>query len=92
MPERGWDNAGPVVFDAKRFFLLPAEIALRLLGRAINRVGDEGSLRLGKLEALYEALAQRGEKGLVRRTLAGALVTLSGARLVVERAPPRARR
>ena len=35
---------------------LPAEIALRLLGRAIARTGDEGPVELGKLEALYEAL------------------------------------
>jgi tRNA(Ile)-lysidine synthase len=90
--ERGWDDAGPIVLDAKRFFRLPAEIALRLLGRAINCVGEEGSLRLGKLEAIYEALAERGGEGRLRQTLAGALVTLSGTRLVVERAPPRAHR
>ena len=31
---------------------LPAEIALRLLGRAVARVGDEGPVELAKLEAL----------------------------------------
>ena len=35
---------------------LPAEVALRLLGRAIARTGDEGPVQLGKLETLYEAL------------------------------------
>ena len=36
---------------------LPAEIALRLLGRAIGTVGDEGPAELGKLEAFSDALA-----------------------------------
>src|ERR1700730_16031885 len=40
--ERDWANAGPIVLDAEKFFLLPAEIALRLLSRAIARAGDEG--------------------------------------------------
>jgi tRNA(Ile)-lysidine synthase len=52
-----WHEPGPITFDAERFFHLPAEIALRLLGRAIARVGDGAALRLGKLEALFEALA-----------------------------------
>jgi tRNA(Ile)-lysidine synthase len=90
--ERDWANAGSIVLDAEKFFLLPAEIALRLLGRAIARAGDEGSLRLGKLETLYAALAAAKAADRVRRTLAGALVTLSETRLVVERAPPRSRR
>jgi tRNA(Ile)-lysidine synthase len=106
--ERTWGNAGPIVLDAEKFFLLPAEIALRLLGRAITHVGDEGSLRLGKLEALYEALVPQSrcapsthslwgegwDEGCprLRRTLAGALVTLRGTQLAVERAPPRAHR
>jgi tRNA(Ile)-lysidine synthase len=89
--ERAWGNSGPIVLDAGKFFLLPSEVAIRLLGRAITRVGEEGSLRLGKLEALHDALGQGRGKRHVRRTLAGALVTLSGTRLVVERAPPRSR-
>ena len=98
LSEQAWSDAGPVVLDANGFLLLPAEIALRLLARAINRVGDEGALRLGKLETLYEALASYEElasargKERMRRTLAGALVTLGGARLTVERAPPRSPR
>ena len=51
-----WSERGPIVFDADQFNRLPAEVALRLLGRAIARTGDEGSLQLGKLETLYEAL------------------------------------
>ena len=54
-----WSERGPIVFDAGQFNRLPAEVALRLLGRAIARTGDEGSLQLGKLETLYEALKTR---------------------------------
>jgi tRNA(Ile)-lysidine synthase len=87
---------GPVAFDAKRFAALPAEVALRLLGRTIAWVG-EGPVELAKLEVLHDALdaafagapAPRGSFRL-RRTLAGALVTLTERRLTVERAPPRA--
>ena len=35
---------------------LPAEVALRLLGRAMARAGDEGPVELAKLEALKAAL------------------------------------
>src|SRR5262249_28118373 len=45
-----WSNSGPIMFDYGRFEELPAEVALRLLGRAITRVGQEGDLELGKLE------------------------------------------
>ncbi len=116
-------NAAVIVLDAQKFFALPAEIALRLLGRAIVQAGDAAALRLGKLEALLEALAfsmsgaphpmsgaphptplpaggerehaqPRSREGRVRlrRTLGGALVSLTASRLVVERAPPRALR
>lgn len=82
---RPW-TAG-IVFDAAAFDQLPAEIALRLLGRAAAFVGNEGPVELGKLEALLAALA--GRKGTLRRTLAGALVTGRGDAIVVETAPPR---
>ncbi len=75
---------------AERYFQLPAEIGLRLLGRAINAVGNEGPVELGKLEALKTALdsAQNVGRGW-RRTLAGAVVTLAKGQITVERAPPR---
>jgi tRNA(Ile)-lysidine synthase len=82
-----WPGPGPVAFERARFADLPAEIGLRLLGRAIAHVGDEGPVELGKLEALYQALRQA--PGRLRRTLAGALVSLDGGRLLVERAPAR---
>jgi tRNA(Ile)-lysidine synthase len=82
-----WRERGPIVFDAPQFNALPAEVALRLLGRAIAHVGNEGPVELGKLELLYDAL--RGSRSLLRRTLAGAVVTLGRDRLTVERAPAR---
>ncbi len=82
-----WRSGDPVVFETARFADLPAEVALRLLGRAIAHVGDEGPVELAKLEALYEALRQAHSR--LRRTLAGALITLETDRLTVERAPAR---
>jgi tRNA(Ile)-lysidine synthase len=82
-----WPSHGPVVFERAGFADLPPEVGLRLLGRVIAHIGDEGPVELGKLEALYEALRQA--PGRLRRTLAGALVTLGDDRLAVERAPAR---
>jgi tRNA(Ile)-lysidine synthase len=84
-------GTGPIAFGAG-FADLPAEISLRLLGRAIAQVGDEGPVELGKLEALHAALMavimQKGHAARFRRTLAGALVTFAGG-ITVERAPAR---
>jgi len=81
-----------VALEARRFRELPDEIALRLLGRAIATAGDEGPVELGKLESLKSALdAAQNDDGHIRRTLAGAVVTLKGGQLIVERAPPRCR-
>jgi tRNA(Ile)-lysidine synthase len=84
---------GAVAIGRRRFAELPAEIALRLLGRAITEIGNEGPVELGKLEALKSALdAQTNGVGRFRRTLAGAVVTLTDRQLIVEKAPPRRRR
>jgi tRNA(Ile)-lysidine synthase len=83
-----WVGRRPVGFDAAGFAVLPAEIALRLLGRAITQVGDEGPVELGKLESLFEALSA-AKATRFRRTLAGAMVTRVGHVLSVEPAPPR---
>jgi tRNA(Ile)-lysidine synthase len=82
---------GAIALDAAGFARLPAEIALRLLGRAVAAVGDEGPVELSKLESLNAGLksAQNTAPARFRRSLAGALVTLAGPRIVVERAPPR---
>ncbi len=74
-------------FSTAQFAGLPAEVALRLLGRAIAHAGDEGPVELGKLEALYDGLRQAHSR--LRRTLAGALITLDPDRIAVERAPAR---
>jgi tRNA(Ile)-lysidine synthase len=81
-----WPRRGPVAFDADRFRALPAEVGLRLLGRAIAHTGDEGPVELGKLENLYEAVRREPR---LRRTLAGAVVTAGGRQISVERAPRR---
>ena len=82
-----WPERGPVRFDTARFAHLPPEVALRLLGRAISHTGDEGPVELAKLEALYEEMRQTASR--LRRTLAGALVTLDSDWIAVERAPGR---
>jgi len=89
--EGAWSKRGPLVLDAEKFHRLPGEVALRLLGRAIARYGDEGPVELAKLESLCEALAIAMITKILRlrRTLAGALITLKDGRLLIERAPPR---
>jgi tRNA(Ile)-lysidine synthase len=78
-------------FDAVRFAAMPEEIRLRLLKRAIDRTGHEGSAELGKVEtllaALDRAMAARGAR--LRQTLAGAIISVNGGRIRVEPAPPR---
>jgi tRNA(Ile)-lysidine synthase len=93
MARRPFPNAGAVMLDAASFFDLPQEIAVRLLARSLAQTGDEGQAQLGKVEALYETLATTKEAGIarLRRTLAGAMVTLNKAGLTVETAPPRRR-
>jgi tRNA(Ile)-lysidine synthase len=82
---------GTIAFDAAGYARLPAEIALRLIGRAVARAGDEGPVELAKLEALKAALdaAKNAGNTRFRRSLAGAIVTLSARQITVERAPPR---
>jgi len=82
-----WRPGEPIIFDAARYAALPAEVGLRLLGEAVAHAGDEGPVELGKLEVLYEALC--ASRSGLRRTLAGALITLSTERLTVQRAPAR---
>jgi tRNA(Ile)-lysidine synthase len=92
-----WPEKGPVSVDSSAFADLPAEIALRLLGRLIEWTGSEGPVELGKLEALFaslegpitDVLLTPLTAGRFRRTLAGAMVTLSATKLTVERAPAR---
>jgi tRNA(Ile)-lysidine synthase len=93
-----WPDNGPVAMETEAFCDLPTEIAIRLLGRIIGQVGNEGPVELGKLEALYAAMGpplsaamMRMEKKWAhfRRTLAGAVVTLADDRITIARAPAR---
>jgi tRNA(Ile)-lysidine synthase len=93
--DAAWTDGSPILLDAEKFIGLPAEVALRLLGRAIVHAAGESPLRLGRLETLYDLLTQseslRLRDNRLRRTLAGALITLAGDRLTIERAPPRSK-
>jgi tRNA(Ile)-lysidine synthase len=83
---------GAITFPAAGFARLPAEIALRLLGRAVGRRASEGPVELGKLEVLLAATlaaAQKPQKAPFRRTLAGALVSVTGDKVRIETAPAR---
>jgi tRNA(Ile)-lysidine synthase len=92
-----WPEHGPVTIGASEFFRLNDEIALRMLCRLIEWTGDEGPVELSKLETLFAAMQaplidgvrDRGRERPFRRTLAGALISLTRAELTVERAPPR---
>ncbi len=81
-------------FDAKAFAAIPEEIRLRLLKRAIDRVGHEGPAELGKVETLLAALDRVVAEGRpkLKQTLAGAVIGVIGGRIRVEPAPPRRRR
>ena len=72
---------------------LPEEIRLRLLKRAIDRAGHEGTAELGKLEALLAALdraiADHKKRARLKQTLAGAVISLTSGRIHVDPAPPR---
>jgi tRNA(Ile)-lysidine synthase len=90
--DRG-QKSGVVVADWPAMRDYPAELGMRALRRAIEHAGEEGFAELRKLEALWVALQEAARAGRrIRRTLAGAVVTLSGQIMTVESAPPRRRR
>jgi tRNA(Ile)-lysidine synthase len=86
------------MFDFQAFAAMPEEIRLRLLLRAIERFGHEGPAELGKVEALLSALDgmvaanAAARRPRLKRTLAGALVSLIDGRIRIEPAPPRRHR
>ena len=88
---RDRNDAARFGFDAPAFASLSEEIRLRLLMRAIDRVGHEGPAELGKVEALLVVLdrAISAGEGRFKQTLAGAAISLVGDRIHVESAPPR---
>jgi tRNA(Ile)-lysidine synthase len=87
-------------FEASSFAVLPEEVRLRLLLRAINTFGHEGPAELGKVESLLAALDQAIVAGraaangrpMLKQTLAGALISLAGGRIRVAAAPARRRK
>ncbi len=90
LAQGSWASGGRIEMAARHFAALPAEVALRLLGRAVTMAGNEGPVELAKLEALHAAMtAKKPKDGRFRRTLAGAMVTVTRKGLTVERAPPR---
>ena len=86
------------IFDFRAFAGMPEEIRLRLLQRAIDRFGHEGPAELGKLEALLSALDgmvaenTAARRPRLKRTLAGALISVIDGRIRIEPAPPRRHR
>lgn len=90
---RDRDDAARFGFDAQAFAGLPEEIRIRLLKRAIDRAGHEGSAELGKVEtlaaALDTAIAGGGKQTRLKQTLAGAAISLDRGRIYVDPAPPR---
>lgn len=93
---RDRDDAARFGFDAQAFAALPEEIRLRLLKRAIDRAGHEGPAELGKVEALLavldNAIANGQKQSRLKQTLAGAAISLTGGRIYIDAAPPRASR
>ncbi|CAL75086.1 tRNA(Ile)-lysidine synthase [Bradyrhizobium sp. ORS 278] len=89
-------------FEARAFVALPAEIRLRLLMRAINQIGTEGPVELGKAEALLDRMDRTMDRtlagvanggtsaaGRLKQTLAGALVSMTREAIRITPAPPR---
>jgi tRNA(Ile)-lysidine synthase len=96
-------DVGVRSFEASAFAALPEEVRLRLLMRAIDAIRHEGPAELGKVEALLAVLDRGIADGAGRRiggtarprlrqTLAGALISLSGGRILIEPAPARRHR
>ncbi|WP_375778538.1 tRNA lysidine(34) synthetase TilS [Bradyrhizobium sp. ma5] len=82
-------------FDAALFAMMPEEIRLRLLKRAIDRTGHEGPAELGKVETLLAAVDEVVNQPLGKResklkqTLAGAVISVASGRIRISPAPPR---
>ena len=99
MAERVWAKIGgrvneSVTLDFAALADEPDEIAIRVLMRAVRAAApDTGHLRLERVESAHAALlAARLSGGLLRRSLAGCVLSLDRAgRLAVAPEPPRNR-
>lgn len=83
-------------FDLTAFSALTEEIRVRLLLRAVDRVGHEGPAELGKVESLlksmdraFEATKFLPERVRFKQSLAGAIVSIHRQRIQIAAAPPR---
>lgn len=94
-------QAGIRSFEAAAFAVLPDEVRLRLLLRAIDALGHEGPAELGKVETLMSTLdraiaasprAAANGRPVLKQTLAGALISLAGGRIEIAPAPARRRK
>src|SRR5262249_15621024 len=88
---RGCADHGPIAINADELIRLPAEVALRVLGRMIARAGARGRFRLGRLECLSEppAAAHAKKSSPLRPTRGGALQPRGGSGFGAGRPPPR---
>jgi tRNA(Ile)-lysidine synthase len=91
-------NGSEAGVDFAAFAAISDEIRVRLLLRAINRIGHEGPAELGKVEALLQAMddavrEKKAQKTGIRfkQTLAGAVISVTRQRVRVAPAPPRNR-
>ncbi len=85
-----WGDGVELRLDRIPFFALPEEIALRLLIRAVTARASEGPVELGKAERLLAAMTTAHADGTaLRRTLAGAVVTLKQGYASIATAPSR---
>lgn len=86
------DAAGGV--PAHELFAAPEEISLRVLSRLVlETIGEEGPVRLDRLEQCHEALRAAVVAGVaLRRTLAGCVLSLSRSGILqLRRETPRRR-
>ncbi len=81
---------GRSVIDAAQFSAWPEEVRLRVLRLGLERWACEGPVELAKLELLAHDIGAALDTGTrLRRTLAGAVVTLGEKRISIAPAPPR---
>ncbi|MBI3701855.1 MAG: tRNA lysidine(34) synthetase TilS [Afipia sp.] len=83
-------------FSFAAFLAMSPEIRIRLLLRFIDRAGHEGPAELGKVEAVLEQIDRayldanrKYDSVRFKRTLAGAVISISRNRVEIEPAPRR---
>ncbi len=86
----GSDDSGKLLLDRQLLAAAPLEIRLRVLQRALTRVGGQAHGQMAALERLERGLLQ--ETGGGARTLGGCRVSLRKRHIVVARETGRTRR